>query len=51
MLDPLFDDRMERRFGILRHELAFLDAADPMKRHVEAFERAGIIPQGRRPRR
>ena len=51
MLDPLFDDRMERRFGILRHELAFLDAADPMKRRVEAFERTSIIPQGRRPRR
>ena len=51
MVDPLFDDRTERRFGSLRHELAFLDAADPMKRRIEAFERAGIIPQGRRPRR
>ena len=51
MVDPLFDDRTERRFGSLRHELAFLDAADPMKRRIEAFERAGIIPQGPRPRR
>ena len=51
MVDPLFDDRTERRFSTLRHELAFLDAADPMKRRIEAFERAGIIPQGQRPRR
>src|SRR5215475_9922485 len=42
MLDPLFDDRTEQRFGMLRHELAFLDAADPLNRRVEAFERAGI---------
>ena len=50
MLDPLFDDRMERRFGILRHELAFLNTADQMERRVEDFERSGIIPQGPGPR-
>ena len=50
MVDPLFDDRTERRFSTLRHELAYLDAADPMNRRIEAFERAGII-QRDRPRR
>ena len=50
MVDPLFDDRTERRFSTLRNELAYLDAADPMNRRIEAFERAGII-QRDRPRR
>ncbi len=49
MLDPLFDDRIERRFGMLRQELTFLDAADQIERRAEGFEHSGIIPGGRIP--
>ncbi len=51
MADPLFGDRVEQGFRLLRRELAFLDAADRMVRRAEQLERSGIVPHGPAPLR